>query len=114
MKQSVKVIRFWECKGFCKGFPEKSKLFEVLHIQVARIGLQINVKKTKSLWLGISEDQQVTLGKEEIDQLGSFTYLVSIISKDIGSSQDVKTRIAKAQCIFSQLKKVLKYWKVQR
>ena len=65
-------------------------LLEVLRFQGARIGLKINVKKTKSLWLGRSEDEKVTLGNEKIDQVGSFTYLGSIISKDGGSSEDVK------------------------
>ena len=42
------------------------------------------------------------LGNEKIDQLGSFSYLGSIISKDGGGSEDVKSRIAKAQGVFSQ------------
>ena len=42
-----------------------------------------------------------------IDQVESFTYLGSIISKDGGSSYDVKSSIAKAQGVFSQLKKSL-------
>ena len=37
-----------------------NKLLGVLRVQVARIGLKINVKKTKSLRLGISEDVNVT------------------------------------------------------
>ena len=41
---------------------------------------KINVKKTKSIRLGICENEKVTLGNKEIDQLGSFTYLGSIIS----------------------------------
>ena len=51
---------------------------EVLRVQGARIGLNINVKKTKSLMLGISEDEKVTLGNEKIDQVGGFTYFGSI------------------------------------
>ena len=47
----------------------------------------------------------MSLGNEKIDQFCSFTYLGSIISKDAGSSEDVKSRIAKAQVFFSQLKK---------
>ena len=69
---------------------------EVLRVQGAKIGLKINIKKTESLRLGISEDEQVTLGNEKIDQVGGFGYLGSIISKDDGSSEDVKSRIAKA------------------
>ena len=78
-----------------------------MRVQGARIGLKINVKKTKSQRLGISEDEKVKLGNEKIDQVDSFTYLGSIISKDGWSSEDVKSRIAKAQGVFSQLKKSL-------
>ena len=84
-----------------------NELLEVLRDQSAWIGLKINDKKTKSLWLGISEDEKVMLGKENIDQVG-FTYFDSIICKDGGSSEDVKSRIAKAQSVFSQLKRVWK------
>ena len=59
-----------------------------MRVQDARIGSKINVEKTKSLRLGISEDVKVTLGNEKIDQ-GSFTYLGSIIGKDRGNSEDV-------------------------
>ena len=68
--------------------------------------MKIDVKKTKSLRLGISEDEKVTLGNEKIDLVGSFTYLGSFIIKDGGSSEGVKNRIAKAQGVFSQFKKV--------
>ena len=37
----------------------------------------------------------MTLGNERIDQVDSFNYLGSIISKHGGSSEDVKSRIAK-------------------
>ena len=69
--------------------------------------MKINVKKTKSLRLGISEDEQVTLGNEKIDQVGSFSYLGCIISKDGGNSEDVKSRIAKARGVFFTVKKSL-------
>ena len=81
---------------------------KILRVQGVRIGLKINVKKTKSLRLGTSEDEKLTLGNKKIHQVGSFTYLGSIISKDGGNSEDVKSRIAKAQGVFSQLKN---FWK---
>ena len=84
-----------------------SKMNEFLEVLRVQVGLKINVKKTNSLRLGISEDEKVTLGNEKIDQVGSFTYFGSIISKDGGSSEDVKSRIAKDQGVFSQLKKSL-------
>ena len=78
-----------------------NEFVEVLWVWGARIGLKINVKKTKSLKLGISKHEKVTLGNKNIDQVGSYTYLGSIISKDGGSSEDVKSRMAKAQGAFS-------------
>ena len=83
-----------------------NEFLEVLRVQGARIGLKINVKKTNSLRLGINEDEKLTFGNEKIDQVGSLTYFVNIISKDGGNSEDVKSRTAKAQGVFSQLKKV--------
>ena len=42
----------------------------------------------------VSEDEKVTLGNEKIDQVDSFTYLGSIITKDGGSSYNVISRLA--------------------
>ena len=36
-----------------------NEVLEVLRVQGARIGLKINVRKTKSLRLGITEDEKV-------------------------------------------------------
>ena len=70
------------------------------------------VKKTKLPRIGISEDEKVALGNKKIDQVDRFPYLGSIISKDRECSKDVKIRIAKAQGVFSQLKKVWKDRKI--
>jgi hypothetical protein len=55
--------------------------------------LKIKIKKTKSLKLGISEGEKLMMGNEKINQVDSFTYLGSIINKDGGCSEDVKSRI---------------------
>ena len=65
--------------------------------------MKINVKKTKSPRLGISEDEKVILTNEKIDRVERFAYHGSIISKDDECSEGVKSRIAKAQGVFSQL-----------
>ena len=80
---------------------------EVLLVQGARIGLKINIKKIKSLRLGIGENEMLKMGDKKINHADSFTYLGSMISKDVGSSEDVKSRIDKAQGVFS----VKKVWK---
>ena len=40
--------------------------------------------------------EKVALGNEIIDQVNTFTYLGSIISKDGGNSEDIKSRTANA------------------
>ena len=72
--------------------------------QGARIGLNINVKKTKSPRLGISEVEEVILENKTIHQVGSVTYLGSINSKNCGYNEDVNSGIAMALGCFSQLK----------
>ena len=52
------------------------------------------------------------MGNGNIDQVDSFAYIGSIISKDGGSSEDIKSRIAKAQDVFSKLKEVWKNRKI--
>jgi len=52
------------------------------------------------------------VGNEKIDQVDSFTGLGSIFSKDGWSSEDVKSRIAKAQGVCLELKEVWKNRKI--
>ena len=85
----------------------------VLRVLDARISLKINVKKTKSLRLGVNESEELILGTEKIDKVDGFTFLGNIISKNRGYNEDFKSRIAKAQYVFFlQLKKVWKNMKM--
>jgi len=74
-----------------------SELLVVLRVQSSTIDLKINVNNTKPQRLGRREDKKRTLGSKNINQVDSFTYLGSIISKDNGCSEDVKSKIAKTQ-----------------
>ena len=49
------------------------------------------------------------LGNEKIDQVCSFTYVGSIISKDGGCTEDAKSRIAKVRGVFSGSSMLVKY-----
>ena len=55
-----------------------NELIEVFGIQSARTGLKIIVKKTKSLKLGIREEEMEILGYEKINQVGSLMYLLLV------------------------------------
>ena len=60
---------------------------------------------TRSLRLGISEDEKAILSNKKIDEVGRFTYLVRIISKDDGTSEDVKSKIDKTWGVFFTVKR---------
>ena len=61
-----------------------------MRVQGARISLKINVKKTKSLSLGINKDEKVTLGKEEIDKSRASLSSVLLLIKTVGKVKMVK------------------------
>ena len=54
-----------------------------------------------SLRLGISQDGKMTLGNKSIDKVDSFIYIGSIIGKDGGSRENVKSRIANLRFFFT-------------
>ena len=53
------------------------------------------------------------LSNKKIDQVDSFTCVGSIISKDSGCSEDVKSGIAKAQGVFFRVEKGLEEQEVK-
>jgi len=73
---------------------------EFLGVQAARIGLTIIVKRTKSLRLGISEDEKVTLGSGKIDLLYSFSYIVVLLVKTAGSVKVLKVEWLRPKWFF--------------
>jgi len=91
---------------------EQNVFLEIFIVHGARISLNVNVKKAKLLRLGISEGEEVMLGKEKVNQVDSFTYIGSIISKDSGCNKDIKSKILKTEGVYSQLKKAWKNTKI--
>ena len=86
-----------------------NELLEVLRVLGARICLNVNIKKTKSLRLGMNDDEEIMLGNKKIHQMGRFSCQGSIISKDGGCSKDVRSRITKGQGIFPRLESLEEY-----
>ena len=72
----------------------------------AQVGLKIHRNKTKVLRTGTSQSQPVMLGGEELEEVDSFTYLGSIISKQGGTEEDIGARIGKARAVFLTLKNI--------
>jgi len=66
-------------------------------------GLHININKTKGMRVNISHTQKFRLEEMEIEEVGSFVYLGSVVSDSGGTEEDVASRIKKANGVFFQL-----------
>jgi t-SNARE complex subunit (syntaxin) len=59
-------------------------------------GLHINTNKTKGMTVNTANTQKFSLEDIEIEEVESFLYLGSVISKTEGTEEDVASRIKKA------------------
>ncbi|VDP03018.1 unnamed protein product [Schistosoma margrebowiei] len=66
----------------------------------ASAGLNINKGKTKVLKYNTEKSNPITLDGETMNDVGSFTYLRSIIDEQGGSDADVNARIGKVRTAF--------------
>lgn len=71
--------------------------------EAGKVGLAINIKKTKALRVNTTKKEPFMLGNESIEDVESFVYLGSKVTKDGGTTQDVAQRIQKANGAFVQL-----------
>jgi len=63
--------------------------------EAGKVGLAVNAKKTKTLRVNTNKTEPFMLGDESIEDVESFVYLGSKVTKDGGTTQDVVQRIQK-------------------
>jgi len=66
---------------------EKTSELETISI---RVGLRIHTGKTKLLRINTANDAPIMLGGSELEEVGTFTYLGSIVNNHGGTGADVK------------------------
>jgi hypothetical protein len=71
--------------------------------EAGKVGLAINVKRTKALKVNTSRTELFIFRGESIEDVDSFVYLGSKVTKDGGAAQDVVQRIQKANGAFVRL-----------
>ena len=72
----------------------------------AAVGLNINKGKNKTLRYNTACTDQITLDRESVEDVKTFTYLGSIIDEHGGFDADVRARIGKARAVYLQLKNI--------
>ena len=80
----------------------------VLDTTAQQVGLNIHRRKTKVSRMNTANTNPIPLRGEPIEDVDSFTYLGSIVSKTRGTDEDVKARIQKASKAFLMMKNIWK------
>ena len=80
----------------------KEKLLK-LDEEARKMGLKINVKKTKSLRLNHTSEATFTIWQDTIEEVQDFSYLASTVSTEGRTDQDIRIRIGKAAGVFNTL-----------
>ena len=70
--------------------------------ETRRVGLKINVKKTKAIRINKRNQEMITIDGHGIGEVDDFTYLRATICKDGGSVKDLQNRLSKARGAFAR------------
>lgn len=68
-----------------------------------QIGLRVNIKKTKLMKVNVRKEVSITVRAEPVEEVKSFTYLGSVMNREGGSDEDIRSRLGKARHVFAQL-----------
>ncbi|VDP43047.1 unnamed protein product [Schistosoma curassoni] len=73
---------------------------------LALISLNIHIRKSNILRYNTACTNQITLDREDLEDVKTYTYMGSIIDEHSGSDADVKAPIGKARAAYRQLKNI--------
>ncbi|VDO99631.1 unnamed protein product [Schistosoma margrebowiei] len=72
----------------------------------AAVGFNIHKRKTKIFKYNTENTDSITFDGETVEEMGTLTYLDSIIAERVGSGADLTLRIGKVRTAFLQLKNI--------
>jgi len=73
-----------------------------------RIGLRIKRGKLKVMRINPTKENPITVGREGLEEVDSFTYLGTVIDKEGGTDVNVGANIDKARAAFTMLRNIWK------
>nr|KAG5698293.1 hypothetical protein BaRGS_016995 [Batillaria attramentaria] len=74
--------------------------------EAEKTGLKINISKTEVMRVNHKQHNPIQLHQEDIKEVDKFTYLGSVVSKDGGTDEDIKSRTNKARHAFRTLRPI--------
>jgi hypothetical protein len=81
-------------------------MLERIEREAAKVGLKINVNKSKEMRIAMNNNETLRIHSEAIERVTQFAYLGSIIDNTGGTEADNTARIRKAQIAVSALNKI--------
>ena len=81
-------------------FCDMEEKLKRLKEQAETAGLYLNINKTNGMRVNTSNTQKFRLENTEIEEVGSFVYLGSVMSGNGGTEEDVISGITKANGVF--------------
>ena len=82
-------------------------MLERIERKAAKVGLKINVNKSKKMRIATNNNETLCIHSETIERVTQFAYLGSIIDSTGGTEADNMARIRKVQIAFSALNSIL-------
>ena len=96
-----------------ESFTKQQELTTNLEQNANKVGLRVNVEKTKAMKVGKDANtNHFKVNDEHIDNVKQFKYLGSIITDDGDVEIDVQSRIGQATSVFKRMDKVWKSNKI--
>ena len=74
--------------------------------EAARVGLKINSKESKVMWINARNDQRIKVNDEQVDDVEEFLYLGALLDKEGGATKDIQQRLSKARQTFYRLRRI--------
>jgi hypothetical protein len=84
-------------------FYDMEEKLKRLRLEAELAGLHININKTEGMRVNTSNIQKFRVVETEIEEVGSFVYLGSVVSVNGGTEEDAASRIKKANGVFVEL-----------
>jgi len=101
MKERLEDLDYTDICPLAQRFCDMEEKLKRLKEEAESDDLYININKMKGMSVNTSNTQKFRLENIEIEVVGSFLYLGSVVTKNGGTEEDVARRIKKANGVSS-------------
>src|SRR6202042_3612766 len=86
---------------------DTEKMSNESYQEINKLGMKINMKKTKLMYNEYAQALQVHIGSQEVEKVDDHVYLGQLVTMKNDKSDEIKRRIGAAWRTFGQYKHIL-------